>query len=205
MRRHAVALFALVLAASTAHGAQARQGCPTLTDDKGDTGALGFHVPSDASDLTSVDVSTSRTMLTASLTVVGQPVNNEPGMSRIYDVYFETGENDYVLRGTLGNGESLFQLVSHSLVADTGLGTTADHWQSGKAIQGHVHGHTVTINAPLDRDLPLLGHRVQVSAEAWIAAANDISVAGTRSPDGVAVGVDGTEARAFRVGDRGCA
>jgi hypothetical protein len=205
MRRHAVVLLALALAASTAHVAQAAQGCPTLTDEKGDTGALGYRFQADASDLTSVNVATTRSTLTVSLTVVGQPVNNEPGISRIYDVYFETGESDYVLRATLGNGESLFQLVSHSQVADSGLGTTADHWQSGKTIQGHVHDHTVTISAPLDRDLPLLGRRVGVSAEAWIAAANDIAVGGVRSPDGAAVGVDGTEARPFHIGDRGCA
>src|SRR3954454_7736073 len=113
MRRPAVAVIVLALAAATAHGAQARPACPTLTDDAGDTGAFGWHVQEDASDITSATVSTTTNTLTASVTVVGQPVNNEPGMSRIYEVYLDTGEGDYVLRGTLGNGESLFQLASH--------------------------------------------------------------------------------------------
>ena len=205
MRRHAVALVVLALVAAMAQGADAKPACPTLTDDAGDTNAFGYHLDQDASDVTSVAVSTAGRTLTASLTMVGRPVNDEPGVSRRYEVYFDTGEGDYVLRATLGNGESVFDLMTHAQVADSGLGTTADHWQAGKTIQGHVRDHTVTISAPLDRDLPLLGHRVGVSAEAWVAVANDVSAGGMRTPDGVAVGIDGTDARTFHVGDRGCA
>ena len=205
MRRSAVALVVLALAASTAQGAQAKQACPTLTDDAGDTNVLGFQVQQDTSDITSASVSTANKTLTAKVTVVGQPVNNEPGVSRLYDIYFDNGEGDFVLRGTLGNGENLFQLVTHTQLADAGPGVgTADHWQAGKTLQGRVHDHTVTISAPLDRDLPLLGRRVHVSASTWIATANDLSVGGTRTPDGVAMGVDVSEARDFRAGDRGC-
>ena len=158
MRRSAVALVVLALAASTAQGAQAKQACPTLTDDAGDTNVLGFQVQQDTSDITSASVSTANKTLTAKVTVVGQPVNNEPGVSRLYDIYFDNGEGDFVLRGTLGNGENLFQLVTHTQLADAGPGVgTADHWQAGKTLQGRVHDHTVTISAPLDRDfLPTL-------------------------------------------------
>jgi hypothetical protein len=204
MRRHAVALVVLALAASTAQGASARPTCPTLLDDAGDTGALGYPIADDAADLTQVDISTQNRVLTATLTVSGQPVNDDPGIWRQYDVSFGTSEGDWVLRGTLGNGENRFELVSHEQVVDGGLGASVEHWQPTKSLQGRVGRHTVTISAPLARDLPLLGRRVDVYGRTWLATANSISAGGMRTPDGVAMGIDVTEVRSYRVGDRGC-
>jgi hypothetical protein len=195
----------LAVAASTAQAAQAKPACPTLTDEAGDAGAFGYHVQQDVSDITSVDVSTGNKTLTASVTVVGEPVNNEPGVSRLYEVHFDTGERGYVLRASLGNGETRFQLVVNDHLADSGLGTTVEHFQPLKAVQGHVAGHTVTISAPLDRDLPLLGRRVNVFGRTLIAEANEVSAGGMRTPQGVVAGLDGTDVGSFRVGDRGCA
>jgi hypothetical protein len=201
MRRHTVALMVLGLAMSGAHMAQAKQGCPTLTDAAGDTGAFGYHVQDDATDITAVKVSTNKKLLTAALTVVGKPVADEQGVARRFEVYLETAEQgDYVLRGTIGNGQSRFQLVTHQ-ATETPQGSTVNEWQRGKAIEGRVSGNTVTITAPLDQDLPLLGQKVQVSATTWIS--DGLSVAG--AAEGASVGVDKAGTRAFRVGDRGCA
>lgn len=202
MRRQAVAVIVLGLAASTAQVAQAKQGCPTLRDAARDTGAFGHRFQEDASDITSVRVSTVKSTLTAAITVVGQPASADQTVSRRYEVYFATAEGgDYVLRGTLGKDGSRFQLVTHRATTAPD-GSTVNRWERGKAIQGRVQGSTVTITAPLDRDLPLLGQEVDVRATTWIA--DGISVAGG-AVEGASMSVDKTDSRAFRVGDRGCA
>lgn len=201
MRRQTVAIAVLALLASTGHAAQAKQACPTLKDISGDTGAFGYHVQDDATDITALKVSTTKQVLTAAINVVGQPANNDPGVSRRYEVYFDTLEGTYVLRGTLGNGQSRFQLVQHTAVG-TPQGSSVESWQRGKTLQGSVNGNTVTITAPLDRDLPLMNMDVDVSARTWIA--DGISV-GEGAFEGASIGVDKAGTRTIRVGDPGCA
>ncbi|MDP9100884.1 MAG: hypothetical protein M3N21_01905 [Actinomycetota bacterium] len=204
MSRRAIGLVALALVMSTAHGAKAMPSCPFLTDPAGDPGVMGVPIQDDASDITVVNVSTRHKTLTASISVVGRPVNNDPGISRRYEVYLATGEATYVLRATLGNGASLFELVSNAQVADSGLGASLQSWQGQKSIQGGVSAHVVAISASLDRELPLFGRRVDVFARTWLAAANDVPAAGRTSPDGIAASVDATDTRRYRVGDPGC-
>ena len=204
MRGRAALLVTLAVGALVAPGAAAGPACPTLADEAGDTVTFGgVPLAEDVSDITAVDISSTKQLLTVRVKVVGQPVDSDPARSRLYEVYFDTGEGSYVLRGTLGNGESRFDLVSNVKPVES-EGTSANTWRVVKSIQGRVGPHAVTITAPLNRELPLLGRRVDVFARTWVSVANEVAVGGARTPQGLSSTLDDTEARSFRVGDRGC-
>jgi hypothetical protein len=188
-----------------APNAQAKPACPTIVDPAGDTGIIfGPAVPDDAADITAVDVSSTKAALTVRMTIVGDLVNNDPVRSRLYEVYFDTGEISYVLRASLGNGETRYDLVGNTTTADPGAGAAAQHWGSIKSIRGETRQHTVTIIAPLDKDLPIGGRRLSVFGRTWMSFANEVSVGGSRTPQGVSATLDETETTNFRVGDAGC-
>jgi hypothetical protein len=195
--------MALLLAAVVAPSAQATAArCPTITDDAGDSGFVA-PIPDADADLTAVDVSSSKRELTARLTIVGQPTLGEPASGHVYDVYFDTGEGSYVFRASLANGEARYELLTYA-VTDSGAGAGLVSFQPAKNLSGRLGSQTITMTAPLAKDLPLAGRSVTVFGRTWRSAADAMPLAGTRGPYGVNMTLDDTDEAPFRVGDAGC-
>jgi hypothetical protein len=181
-------------------GASARPSCPTVADDAGDTANI-VPIADDPSDITSIDISSSRTALTARMSVVGQPTDDEAATGRMYEVYFSTGEGSYVLRATLAMGETRYELATSSSAAETGS-ASAGTWHVVKPVAGRVGSHSVTVTAALDHDLPLLGRRVDVFGRVWREVGGSIPT--PEGDDGFIATLDDTDEAPFRVGDAGC-
>src|SRR4051812_44708349 len=116
MRTRVVALV-LGLGSLVMPAAGASTTCPTIVDEDGDTGNI-VPISDDASDLTAVDVSSNRTVLSVRLTLVGQPSPDEPATGRMYDVYLDTGEGGFKLTGVLAMGDASYRLSANTVQQD---------------------------------------------------------------------------------------